>query len=42
MATRLEELTKASEEAWEELRAGVNGAVKDLESAVDKALSRFE
>ncbi len=42
VATRLEELTKASEEAWEELRAGVNGAMKDLERAVDKALSSFE
>lgn len=38
----LEELEAASEEAWEDLKAGVDVALGELKNAVASAVSRFE
>lgn len=37
---RLEELGKASEHAWKDLRTGVDRAMDDLKTAVERAVDR--
>jgi hypothetical protein len=39
---RLDEYQQSGEAAWEELRAGVDMAVRELQGAVGKAASEFE
>lgn len=38
---RLKDLQRASDDAWEELKGGIDDACKDLESAFRKAAARF-
>jgi hypothetical protein len=37
----LDEFRSASAEAWEELETGINAALEELETAYDRAISRF-
>jgi biopolymer transport protein ExbB/TolQ len=39
---QLESLKASSGNAWEEIKAGVNEAVKDVQSAYTRAVSRFQ
>jgi hypothetical protein len=39
---RLEKVREASPEAWEDIKAGVSGALDDLGSAFERAWSRFK
>ena len=39
---QLQELKGASEDAWEDLRPGIGGAVPELKTAVNLAASKFE
>jgi chromosome segregation ATPase len=39
---QLERLKASGGNAWEEIKAGVNEAVQDVQSAYDRAVSRFQ
>lgn len=42
VAKRLADLRVASEEAWQELKTGINTAMQELKESVDRALKRFD
>lgn len=39
---KLDELVHSSEAAWEAIKGGVEGAVDELQSAFDKAITQFQ
>jgi hypothetical protein len=42
IAGQLEQVQGASEKAWEELKAGIDSALKDLQKSVAEAAAEFE